>query len=117
MRASPHAALYSMLARDDDAKALHITHLLLLGAICAQSRPLTLAWAADLIGVSYEQTTRLARRLIEAGFLLRQWDPDDARKHVVSPTSEGKALDARVRDYIATSTGANMLPLQTEEVT
>jgi DNA-binding MarR family transcriptional regulator len=113
MRASPHAALYAMLARDDEARDLHIQHLLLLGAICVQPRPLTLARAAELIGLSYEQTTRLARRLIEAGFLMRQWDPDDARRHAVAPTPLGKALDARVRAYIAEVTALNM-PLVTE---
>jgi DNA-binding MarR family transcriptional regulator len=106
MRASHLNALQSLLARDADAGALHTRHLLLLGAICAERKPVSLISAADLIDLSYEQTSRIVRRLIEAGMLERTFDPDDARRMALAPTRQGHALDDRVRSYVTAVSAA-----------
>jgi DNA-binding MarR family transcriptional regulator len=110
MRAVHFNALQSLLAHDAEAGALHTRHLILLAAICANGRPMSLIAAADIIELSYEQTSRLVRRLIEAGLLTRQFNPDDARTFTVAPTRQGRALDDRVRSYVAAVSAATRVP-------
>ena len=112
MRAIHLNALQSLLARDADAGALHNRHLLLLGAICAERGPVSLTSAADLIEMSYEQTSRLVRRLIDVGLLERAFDPDNARVHHFTPTSQGVALDARVRAYVTAVSAVPSVPVK-----
>jgi DNA-binding MarR family transcriptional regulator len=109
MRAAHFNALQSLLAHDAEAGALHTRHLLLLAAICRE-RTLSLVAAAATIELSYEQTSRLVRRLIEAGLLIRQPNPDDARTFHLAPTRQGRALDLRVQAYVAAVTATAVVP-------
>lgn len=100
------AALTSLLASDVDAGRLHTQHLRLLAVICAADEPPSLGQVAALAGISSPTASRLIRRLIERGFVLRSLDVDDWRTVSLTPTQAGRALDARVQAHVTTATAA-----------
>lgn len=92
--------LRGLLARDP-LRALTANQLMLLDQIRTRKRPMTVSEAADRLELSLSQTSRIAKSLIDLGFVERRWDPDDARRHTLSTTRKGEAIGLRVQDYVA----------------
>lgn len=111
------AALTSLLAADAEAGRLHTQHLRLLGDVIEAGGVTTLTDCARRVGLSYTQVSRLAKLLIERGLMERTWNRDDARRHLVTPTAKGRALDDRVRGYVAAAKPATRHPPSTEDIT
>lgn len=118
MKVSPARALVShALAQDREARHLHWQHLVLLAVLSDHPKPLSLYAMAELIDLSPSQVSRLVKRLVEGGFVVRNLDPADARRHTLTPTTTGRALCERVNTITAAITAAvNPTPqLATEE--
>jgi DNA-binding MarR family transcriptional regulator len=98
---APHfAALSSLLSHDTAASTLHPRQLQLLALICAAS-PVSVHEAAAALAVSQSVASRDASRLVDGGLVSRSDKPNDRRIVQLVPTPSGKALDARVRTYVA----------------
>ena len=83
-----------------DQPVLPRRHLQLLALLVVRER-LNITAAARLMGLSGTFTSRLAKRLVDLGYAIRKIDNDDRRIAHVSPTAEGRALDAVMRYRIA----------------
>lgn len=66
-------------------------HVALLSALVAH-RQLTNPSAAALLGLSPSSISRLARPLIEHGYITRDTDPTDYRVVTLAPTASGRRL-------------------------
>lgn len=93
--------LFAQLAQDPDAGQLHLRHLHLLAFLCERGVPTGIVVCATGTGLSRSAVTRAADRLIERGLVVRNDAPKDGRFSLLFPTDAGRALDQRVRDYIA----------------
>lgn len=60
----------------------------------------TLAGLARSLSVSKQNITGMVARLVDAGLIRREGDPDDLRASRLALTGEGKALLARVRPSV-----------------
>lgn len=98
------AALVAVIAQDAGRqKALIPQHLLLLAHVVAADQAVTMTDIADQMGLSYTQTSRLARRLLDEGYIARRQDRHDARLNWFTPTRKGRELDESVRGAVATA--------------
>jgi DNA-binding MarR family transcriptional regulator len=96
-------AFSTMLAHDDDAKALNTRDLQIIALLVAHNAPLTVGAISTLMSLSSQQVSRLTRKLCERGFLARREDKNDWRLVLYVPTKAGRALDERVRAHFETA--------------
>jgi DNA-binding MarR family transcriptional regulator len=96
-------SLSTLLYTDEDANALSYDQLAILGAVLAAApTPIHITQAAEMTGVPHYEASRISRRLVQDGFLTRTNSTEgDLRYVLLSPTPKGRALDARIRGYIA----------------
>lgn len=89
--------LSGLLARDPDARQLHVRHLQVLEHVCAAKTPRTAGLIAGSLDVSPSQLSRLLGRLEEFGLVSRT--PN--RPSHIEATVAGKALIRRIDTYAA----------------
>ena len=65
-------------------------------AVLAQEAPLTAVEVAERTSMDKVQVSRAVAKLIAAGRVKRETDPEDRRRAPLSPTSEGRAIYRRI---------------------
>lgn len=69
----------------------------MLEALAASSHPLSVSELAEAIGVDQPRASRLVQQAVDAQFVQREADPDDARRTRVALTPEGTTIARGVR--------------------
>ena len=92
----------SMMAPPDIAglpKLTSLEHLALLVLAAPGESSMTMNRLASLMGISKQQTTRIADGLVELGYIERYTNPDNRREVLVEPSAAGMAYLKRLVDY------------------
>lgn len=71
--------------------------LRMLEALAAASEPLSVSALGQAIGVDQPRASRLVQQGVQAGFVRREADPDDARRTRIALTDEGRRLARGMR--------------------
>ncbi len=64
----------------------------LLEALVSASGPLSVGEIADAVGVDQPRASRLVQQSVDLGLVVREADPDDARRTRVALTDAGRAM-------------------------
>ncbi|MDT0184828.1 MarR family winged helix-turn-helix transcriptional regulator [Microbacterium sp. ARD31] len=65
--------------------------LRMLEALAAASGGLSISAIADAVGVDQPRASRLVQQSVELGLVVREADPDDARRTLVALTDQGRS--------------------------
>jgi DNA-binding MarR family transcriptional regulator len=84
-------------------------------AILAEGDRETQAAIADALGLDPSRLVALLDSLEKRGLVIRQRDPHDRRRHVVSITAEGKRIHARLRNLTREVEADFFTPLDPED--
>ncbi|WP_336500346.1 MarR family winged helix-turn-helix transcriptional regulator [Microbacterium paraoxydans] len=71
--------------------------LRMLEALAAAPEPLSVSALGQAIGVDQPRASRLVQQGVQAGFVRREADPDDARRTRIALTEEGRRLARGMR--------------------
>ncbi len=71
--------------------------LRMLEALAAASEPLSVSALGQAIGVDQPRASRLVQQGVQAGFVRREADPDDARRTRIALTDAGRRLARGMR--------------------
>ncbi|MGL3150220.1 MarR family winged helix-turn-helix transcriptional regulator [Microbacterium sp. A82] len=69
----------------------------MLDALSAASAPLSVSALGEAIGVDQPRASRLVQQGVQRGLVLREADPDDARRTRIALTDEGRRIARGVR--------------------
>lgn len=92
----------SMMAPPDMAglpKLTSLEHIALLVLAAPGESSMTMNRLALLMGISKQQTTKIADGLVELGYIERYTNPDNRREVLVEPSAAGRGYLKRLVDY------------------
>ncbi len=69
----------------------------MLEALAAAPEPLSVSAIAESIGVDQPRASRLVQQGVELGLVVRELDPDDARRTRIALTEQGRHLARTIR--------------------
>lgn len=90
-------AFSALIAADAETSRLHPRHLQILGALCAEADPQSISALSAALKIDQPSLSRHALRLAGHGLISRQESPVDRRITLLSPTQQGRAINARVQ--------------------
>lgn len=64
----------------------------MLEALVSASGPLSVSEIAEAVGVDQPRASRLVQQSVELGLVVREADPDDARRTRIALTEQGRAI-------------------------
>ena len=69
----------------------------MLEALAAASEPLSVSALGEAVGVDQPRASRLVQQGVQRGFVLREADPDDARRTRIALTDSGRKVARGMR--------------------
>lgn len=77
----------------------------MLDALASSTEPLSVSAIGDAIGVDQPRASRLVQQGVGRGLVLREADPDDARRTRIALTEQGQRFAAGLRSNRRASLG------------